>query len=285
MPNMNKKIIERLLDNNEPEMMPHELEQLLDEELAKPEEEMDTRLITDLVELMDVEAPSELDRKKDWKVIRKRLRKGKRLPRALRGLAIAVASVVAVFFITFTTARAFNWTVLLKILLPVAQTFGIVSSDYTIDDGQESPYSFEDADDEIELDFYSLDDLPSSLADAVIESNCIPQRFQFDHVTWYQDPVMEKYSFSYADGEQWLTLDVLEFDMDSAPTIDFEFERQSDIPQTVDIDGVEITVYYNSDTLGMSASWILGDTHYNLHGTLTEEELTYIVQSLSIHQQ
>ena len=284
MPNMNKKIIERLLDNNEPEMMPHELEQLLDEELAKPEEEMDTRLITDLVELMDVEAPSELDRKKDWKAIRKRLRKGKRLPRALRGLAIAVASVVAVFFISFATARAFNWTVLLKILLPVAQTFGIVSSDYTIDDGQESPYSFEDADDEIELDFYSLDDLPSSLADAVIESNCIPQRFQFDHVTWYQDPVMEKYSFSYADGEQWLTLEVMEFTMASAPTIDFEFERQSDLPQAVDIDGVEVTLYYNSENLGMSASWILGGTHYNLQGTLSEEELTYIVRMLRIHE-
>lgn len=285
MSNDSNKILDRLFNHNDTELMPNELRQLLDAELAKPEDEMDTQLISDIIDLLDIEPPTPAEKKADWSAIEKKYRRKRRLPRVLRSIAITAASIVAVFLISLTSAKAFNWTFLLKFLLPVAQTFGIISSDYTVDDGQETEYRFEDATTSQEIDFTSLDDLPSQIGDVIVESNCVPDGYEFIQGTWFKSVELEKCNFLFQDGTQkdnpaWFAIDVMEFDGDKSPTIDFEYERQLKVPQVISIDGIDVTLYYNSDDMGISVSWLQGNKHFNLQGTLTEDDLTYIITAL-----
>lgn len=285
MSNDSNKILDRLFNHHDTELMPNELRQLLDAELAKPEDEMDTQLISDIIDLLDIEPPTPAEKKADWSAIEKKYRRKRRLPRVLRSIAITAASIVAVFLISLTSAKAFNWTFLLKFLLPVAQTFGIISSDYTVDDGQETEYRFEDAMDTQEVDFTSLDELPSQFAAAVVESDCVPDGYGFVQGNWYKSFNLEKCNMLFEKADQWFVIEMMEFTDDTDPTTDFEFERQVDVPLTIEINGVEVTLYYNSDDSGISVSWLQGNTHFNLLGTLDEEELTYIIGTLHSYLQ
>ena len=107
----NKNTIDRLFDKNTSELMPHELRQMLEAELAK--EEMDAEFIAELLDLLVDEAPTDDEKKADWQAIRRRIAKSRpwKWPRAV---AAVVALLIAVFAISLTSARAFNWAVLLK---------------------------------------------------------------------------------------------------------------------------------------------------------------------------
>ena len=144
MPN----VLNRLVKDKRLELMPDELTRLLDAELAKPEDEMDTRLVSELLQLVEKDAPTDADMAADWQAISRKLNR-RRLPVVLRRAAIAAASIIAAFLVTYTSARAFNWTLLLKYLMPVAQTFGIVTTDQlTESDSIEGEISVEDDDTE-----------------------------------------------------------------------------------------------------------------------------------------
>ena len=291
MPNDTNRILERIVNNENMELMPNELRQLLDAELAKPEEEMDTQLVSDLLDLLDIDAPSEVERLSDWKMIVQKQKSHRKAPRILRRAGIAAASVIVLFAVSFTSAKAFNWTFLLKFLLPVAQTFGIVSSDYVIDDNRVTEYVSEDDVDNQQVSFTSLDELPTDFALPMISSNCIPDDYVFVQGNWFSNPDLEKCSFLFknekdgksGNGERWFTIDVIEFSSDS--TVDHEFERQLETPETIDIDGVDVTLYYNSKEMGTSVSWLIDHLSYNLYGTLTEDDLIHIITSIHAYQQ
>ena len=90
MPN----VLNRLVKDKRLELMPDELTRLLDAELAKPEDEMDTRLVSELLQLMEKDAPTDADMAADWQAISQKLNR-RRLPVVLRRAAIAAASIIA----------------------------------------------------------------------------------------------------------------------------------------------------------------------------------------------
>ena len=68
MPN----VLNRLVKDKRLELMPDELTRLLDAELAKPEDEMDTQLVSELLHLVEKDAPTDADRAADWQAISKK---------------------------------------------------------------------------------------------------------------------------------------------------------------------------------------------------------------------
>ena len=284
MPNENKRIIDRMFGENNPELIPLELNQILEEELAKPEEEIDTQLIAELIDLLEPEAPSVQGKDANWEVICQKLLQPKRKIVILRRVAAIAASIVLLFTVSLTSAKAFNWTFLLKYLVPVAQTFGIVTSDYLPEETSTIEYRTEDAEDSQEIDFYSLDEMPTELGMAVAESSCVPEGYHFESGVWFQDIFVEKYSLSFSDGDTWFILEILDFADDEDLAIDFEFERQISVPRTLNIDGTDITLYHNTKGLSLFASWLVGNTHYNVNGMLSENDLSYIVHFLQSYQ-
>lgn len=276
MPN----VLNRLVKDKRLELMPDELTRLLDAELAKPEDEMDTQLVSELLHLVEKDAPTDADMAADWQAISQKLNR-RRLPVVLRRAAIAAASIIAAFLVTYTSARAFNWTLLLKYLMPVAQTFGIVTPDYEVEQEQNTRYWAADNDTSREMEFSSLDDIPGEIGKAIAASGCLPEGYAFVQGTWSDDGVLQKWSLYMTKGDQWATLEALEVAQDAGASFDVEYERQAEVPGTIEIDGVDVTVYYNSDEDGLSVSWLSKGVHYNLYGMLTEDELRHVIHALN----
>ena len=132
MMNRNEKmeIAKRLRHSKEMEMSRDDLALMLDAELSKPEAEMDTELVQQILELLE-EAPSQTQQLEAWKNTHKRL-KLKHWQPAVSGLTpIAAVGVilVAIMFATYGTAQALNWELLLRWMKPFAETFMIYSGD------------------------------------------------------------------------------------------------------------------------------------------------------------
>lgn len=119
------EIISRLQSTQNNEMSRKELEQLLDEELARPEANIDTELVDSLLNLLEGEAPEPalLNRqcRRSWRQIEQRLHKPAWpavVAWAARGVA-AIALIIALFFVTYQTAEALNWRGLLRRMQPL----------------------------------------------------------------------------------------------------------------------------------------------------------------------
>ena len=132
MMNRNEKleIAKRLRLSTESELSRDDLEQMLDAELSKPEAEMDTELVQQILEILE-DGPSMEQQHKSWQQIDKRL-KFKQWQPVVSGLTrIAAVGVilVAIMFATYGTAQALNWEFLLRWMRPFAETFMIYSGD------------------------------------------------------------------------------------------------------------------------------------------------------------
>ena len=105
-----QKIIEQLKLNEDMEMMRHEIEALLDKELAKPAEEIDAQLVQDLLDLLEVSAPTPEQCDTTWNAIEQSLRKPHKLnwSKVLLRCAAAAAAVIVLLFVTIQTAEAFK---------------------------------------------------------------------------------------------------------------------------------------------------------------------------------
>ena len=68
MPNRSNPsdIINRLINDKDAELMPLELNRILEEELAKPEAEIDVQLVDALLKLLEEAEPSEVEKRRMW---------------------------------------------------------------------------------------------------------------------------------------------------------------------------------------------------------------------------
>ena len=62
--------------------------------------------------------------------------------------------------------------------------------------------------------------------------------------------------------------------------MDFQYERALEEPVSIDIEGVEVLLYENSDEGSIYAAWVDNNVNYNLFGILTREELIQIITSM-----
>ena len=286
MPNDMKKILERIQDYDDREMMPDDLSKMLDEELSKDSSEIDNELVNALIDELCEDVPLPQNKAEIWECIRRRSKRRRIYRRGFVGMrrAVAVAASFAVLFtICFTSAKAFNWSVLLKYLVPVAQTFGIVSTNRLTDDSEQSgKYWAESAPGAREIIFESLEDLPTELGRAIIDSGCIPPDFNFEQGIWYESSVIEKCNLFYIRGNDWINIEEILFNIDDDTILDYQFEKRSEVPDVFTVDSVEVTLYSNYDETSpnLSASWMIGQSNYSLSGTISKEELADVVHKL-----
>ena len=132
MMNRNEKleIAKRLRLSTESELSRDDLEQILDAELSKPEAEMDTELVQQIVDLLE-ETPSQAQQREAWRKTDKRLKLKQWQPvvTGLTRIAAVGVILVALMFATYGTAKALNWEFLLRWMRPFAETFMIYSGD------------------------------------------------------------------------------------------------------------------------------------------------------------
>ena len=287
MPNKFNMIIDRLDLNEDMEMMHYELSKILEEELSKPADEVDVALVDEILELMEVEAPTGEEQDACWTAIRKRMKKkhGHKFIRAMRNCAAVAAAIVVIFFASFETAKAFRWTFLLKLLAPVAETFGIYSSSNLETDPHAleateglTVYSFADTN-YTQENFTSLEEMPAQKNGMQTVLKWTPERYEFTQGSLYEDNSLTKLVSVYQDGEDIMSFSATLYANDGDVT-GYEYEKNPEEAVAELVFGMEVTYYKNLFDDRLSATWLDGNVHYIVNGNLDENEIRQIVENM-----
>lgn len=276
------KIIQRLKEDHDTELMRYELEPMLERELAKPDSEIDVQLVDELLKTLE-EDPSEYEKLAAWKSIEKQTQRKAawRNMSTARRIAASMLILFVVSAISVGSAYAFNWTFLLKFLKPLTETFGIYSAN-TLNNPQpeqtNAPYDDDDTGYE-QVFFSTAEEMPSEWNGLRVQPTWLPERFSFIQGSMYEDDSVAIFSATYIAGESFFNL-TTNFFADDEDITTYEYQKTLGDPILEVIAGQEVTYYLNSDTQRLSASWIDQNAHYLVFGDIIEEEMRSIVLSV-----
>ena len=284
MLNRNEKleIAKRLRHLKEMEMSRDDLESMLEAELTKPEAEMDAELVQQILEELE-DAPSQEQQRESWARISKRLSVGK-WQSVVTGLArIAAVGVilVAFMFATYGTAKALNWEFLLRLMKPFAETFMV----YTGDDLAATPEpktSEVYSDDGLEFtqaEFTTLADCPDRIDGYPAKPVWMPERFVYLQGSMYADTLITSITHVYQSDMGICIIDISMLEDESQANA-YHFEQLPAENTSKYIAGRQIAFYHNSDNTTLTASWMCDNVHYTITGSISEEEITKVIDSM-----
>lgn len=285
MMNLNDKleIAKRLRLSSEMEMSRDELAQMLEDELAKPEAEMDDQLVQDILELLG-DTPTPQQQNHSWKQIEKKLTAKSLWHPVIRTAArIAAAGVilVALTFATYSTARAFNWEFLLRLMKPFAETFMVYSGDTP--EATAVPVQAEQYDDFsmafTQEDFTTLADCPREIDGYPVKPDWMPEQFVYLHGSMYADLLTTSFTHVFSSNDGVCIIDVTKF-VDSQDAISYHYEQLPENNESMYVAGYQVAFYSNTDGANITASWLAENTHYCVTGVLSKEEIISILQSM-----
>lgn len=279
-----RRIIEHLKNDSETELMLNDLNGILEQELSKPEDEVDNQLVSEILELLETEEPSPEEKEECWEAIQHGMRKKRtiRYQSALRWMCAAAAALVVVFFVSFGTARAFNWSFLLKHLGPVAETFGLYSESGVNREAVDNHgvYADEFADDK-QLNYDSLEEMPAQLKGQNIIPGWVPERFMFVNGAIYEDENLASASLYYCgDGDTYLTL-IFTFYKNDEDVTSYVYEVSTANEKSMKVADQTMTYYFNDDGEIRAVSAIEENAHFYVGGSISEAELEQIAASMN----
>lgn len=284
MLNRNEKleIAKRLRLSTESEMSRDDLEQMLEAELTKPEDEMDTEFVQQILELLEDE-PTQAQQYESWKQIEKTLTVKKWQP-VVSGLArIAAVGVilVAIMYATYGTAQALNWEFLLRLMKPFAETFMVYTG------GAPEPTPLPQSE-ELYVDFAmtftqqefaTLADCPDEIDGYPVKPVWMPEQFEYLQGSMYSDYQVTSISHVFRSNEGSCILDISKFENDDDAT-QYHYEQIPAENTTMYVAGYQLAIYYNTDNAKLTATWLRDNTNYCITGALSEEEVTAILESM-----
>lgn len=275
------KIMERLANDPILEMNDDDLEQLLEAELAKPATEIDSSLVEEILDALNAPAPTPEQSEASWQVVKEHFaRQAKaRTTKAIMRFGAVAAAVVMIMFVTLRDAEAFRWTLIEKILKPVAETFGIVIDDQEIvipEENESTLYSIEDAPSEY-IEYSSLDDVPETAHGYLIRPKWVPERFSFSSGSHFSSLGIDIYSVEFLSGEDWLTLNI-QIITEENTTYSYMFERTLEVPLEITVGQTPVTFYRNTNDSTQSAFWIHENAHYHLAGIIQHDEVLNFIK-------
>lgn len=281
MMNRNEKleIAKRLRLSTESELSRDDLEQMLDAELSKPEAEMDTELVQQIVDLLE-ETPSQAQQREAWRKTDKRLKLKQWQPvvTGLTRIAAVGVILVALMFATYGTAQALNWEFLLRWMKPFAETFMIYSGDTP--EPTPEPMTSEVYSDVgrafTQEEFATLADCPDKVEGYPAKPVWMPERFTYLQGSLYSDPLMTciTHVFRSDSGNCIIDISMLE---DGNQSDTYQFEQLPAENDSMYVAGYQITFYRNSDNATLIASWMFDNAHYTVAGSINKEEIAKII--------
>lgn len=280
MPKSNdRQIIERLTNDSTLEMNRDELERLLEQELSKPAEEIDGRLVGELLDVLQPEEMPEGAQQKAWANIQRRVMpKPRRTSRVLKRMAAVAAVVIALFGMTIGAAQAFRWTFLLKLLQPMAETFGIYMN-YPDHDSTENTaekrYTMSE-DENTTVIHKDLSEIPDTYGGYAIKPGWIPEGYAFEQATSFEEINLVKYSIEYLRETNELNIFVAIL-VDPESVTEYRYERVADENFEQMIGSRLVTFYRNTDDDLLLVSWIEDRAHYTICGNVAFEEMQQMV--------
>lgn len=284
MMNRNEKleIAKRLRLSTESELSRDDLEQMLDAELSKPEAEMDTELVQQIVDLLE-ETPSQAQQREAWRKTDKRLKLKQWQPvvTGLTRIAAVGVILVALMFATYGTAQALNWEFLLRWMKPFAETFMIYSGDKP--EPTLAPVTTEVYGDVgltfAQTEFNTLADCPEKIDGYPVKPVWMPERFTYLQGSMYADTLVTSITHTYQSDMGICIIDISMLEDESKANA-YHFEQLPAENTSMYIAGYRISFYHNSDNTTLTASWMCENVHYTITGSGSEEEITTIIDSM-----
>lgn len=284
MMNRNEKleIAKRLRLSTESELSRDDLEQILDAELSKPEAEMDTELVQQILEMLE-ETPSQAQQREAWRKTDKRLKLKQWQPvvSGLTQIAAVGVILVALMFATYGTAQALNWEFLLRWMRPFAETFMVYTGDKP--DPTPEPVTSEVYDDmEMEFtqaEFDTLADCPDKVDGYPAKPVWMPEQFTYVQGSMYSDMQITTIThvFRSDSGNCIIDISMLE---DKNNTDAYQFEQLPAVNTSMYVAGYQVTFYLNTRNAQVTASWFDQNVHYSITGKISEDEIISILESM-----
>jgi hypothetical protein len=295
MPNANRDEEKRVLNYLSAEGVTEDrLNELLEEELSKPKDQIDMQLVEDILSELEPEQVSEDEINTSWLRLEKKIdalhsgeektHQGSAVTKkkpwfiVLRNIGLVAAAVVILFYVSLGTAKATRWTFLLKLLQPITETFGIKLGD-DVEPMFEEEYAFALDEGEMRI-FNSMDEIPEKYKGYSIKLSGIPERFSFMEGSFYPTQAMDTFNFAYVDGDDWLSYNLSIFKTESAG-IKYDFETTLEVDEKRYIGMIEVSFYHNGHEDTQSVSWVDKEAHYTLSGTITLDELNQIIGGIN----
>jgi len=282
--NDERKIIDSLANDKTVEMKSDDLEQMLNIELNKPESEIDAQLVQEILNALEPSAPDPAQLRAGWTRVKENLPKRQEKCRwcsRLVRIAASAAVISIVLVSSMEEAGAFRWTLIQKLLKPVAETFGIIIDDQAEDMSEENEttvYSVSDAASSMKT-YATLDELPEMVDGYIIKPRWIPNGFAFTAGSCFSSFESEIYSLDFTKGEKWFNLNIHIITSDSA-VYSREFERNLEVPIEKMIGQHSVTFYSNASDSYQSAVWVYENAHYLLYGELTVEDVNEFILNM-----
>ena len=289
----NQELLQQFLNVPEREVDRKRLEQILNNEMNKPEDQpedqIDLQLVDDILAALETEPVDKKEATASWDRLDRKIKeleeKEKTHPPHARKrnvfvfvgrVAAVAASLIILFFISFASARAMKWTFLLKYLNPIAQTFGISLDERKPESPQTAGLILDDTSDE-QILFSSEADVPDTYKGYRIRLNHVPERFTFVGGYFFSNPELVKFHCFYQSPEEgWLRYSVDIFpNEDISGQFDFEKTKDNAIAQYAGMK--EITIYKNAEDGVVSSSWIDRNAYYGIYGSVTEAEMNELL--------
>lgn len=284
MLNRNEKleIAKRLRHLTEMEMSRDDLEMMLEAELSKPEAEMDTELVQQILELLE-DAPSQEEQRAAWQKTSKqlKLRRWQPVVSGLTRIAAVGVILVALLFATYGTAQALNWEFLLRWMRPFAETFMV----YSGDDPEPTaiPQTSEVYSDvslaSTQVEFATLADCPDQVGGYPAKPVWMPERFTYLQGSMYSDLQVTSITHVFRSDEGSCIIDISKF-RDNKDATSYHFEQLPAENTTMNVSGYQIAFYRNTRNAKLTASWVAENTHYCITGIISEEEIISILESM-----
>jgi hypothetical protein len=291
--------IKQFLNDPSMEVTKEELNEILEAELQKPEDKIDLQLVDDILAVLNPREVSEEEISASWDRFNEKLRKneeeqnptetavesrsnaiapkntGKGIVVFLRRAGLIAAAIVLLFFVSLGSAKAMKWTFLLKLLNPIAQTFGISLDVQDIDIPSTEKYSSV-LDDQEMRQFTTEDEIPVKYDGYRIKLNSIPERYSYIGGTFYPSQATNTFNFMYQSGDEWISYNVNIFKTDNVG-IEYQFETTMEVQEVRQIGMIELTFYHNGKDKTQYVSWVDRNAHYSLYGCISIDELTDII--------
>lgn len=284
MMNRNEKmeIAKRLRLSTESELSRDDLEQMLEAELGKPEVEMDTELVQQIVDLLE-ETPSQAQQREAWRKTDKRLklRQWRPVVSGLTRIAAGGVVLVALMFATYGTAQALDWEFLLRWMRPFAETFMV----YTGDDPEATPEPktaevYNDVDlANTQTEFTTLADCPDKVDGYPVKPVWMPERFVYIFGSKYSDCQVTAITHVFKSDGGSCILDISKF-RDSNDASSYHYEQLPEDNVSLYVAGCQVAFYYNTDNTTLAASWLSENTNYVITGAISKEEIISIIESM-----
>lgn len=277
------EIIERLQNAPEMELMQHDVEEMLERELAKPEAEVDAQLVQELMDLLENREVNGEEKKAAWTQLEQKLpaKRSRPIVKWVSRIAACAAVIIAVMFAAYGTAQAFHWEFLLKLLRPVAETFMLYSSNQ--DGATQAPQqvdAYQQGSTGIrQAQYNSVEECPLTYEGYRVQPVWMPERFAFLQGMLYQDEFSAVITNVHHSEGGICILTVTLFNGENTKS-SYEYEKTLNDPMTHVISNHEVTYYHNYDDAMRSASWVMDKAHYSVTGAITEDEMVQVIQTI-----